>query len=560
MKRVLFCLCLVALISLLTVTLLSCSEQPAVTTAETTSNTAETTAHTVETTSNTVETTVAPDTTETLVNGLPNYVDGKLFIIEDGKTNYRVTFAQGANAKPGTGPVFSNALASLRKAFKNYGFQLITIQNDAIPLGQEDTFVAPAYEILIGNTNREESAVATDDLAFNQAIIRTIGKKIVIVGKNDALTAMAVLKFIETYMPSDGKAVLVPLDLNETITLDLSYSSVTNMSYADMADDVWDSFNDAYWQGQWVEGAGWWDAAEILETYIDVYEQTGASEDKAKMLNFATGFIRNHNFNWTYNEYNDDIMWACIAFARIANLTGNKQYANYAKQNFDAVWNRAWDTKLGGGLYWRVDNKTKNSCVNCPAAIAACQLGIFFKDENYFEIAKKIMAWEIKWMFEPSTGRVYDAYPLEGEISKWASTYNQGTFIGACTLLYQHYNDEIYMTYANRAASFAMSNLTQNGILHNGEGNPASDNGDLPGFKGILTRWLYRYAKAAESIEVLTFLQNNAATAYQNKNKDGVIWTNWVDKTPDDATHNANYRTFGMSTAVALMYNCQQWW
>ena len=114
MKRVLFCLCLVALISLLTVTLLSCSEQPAVTTAETTSNTAETTAHTLETTahtlettSNTVETTVAPNTTETLVNGLPNYVDGKLFIIEDGKTNYRVTFAQGANAKPGTGPVFS---------------------------------------------------------------------------------------------------------------------------------------------------------------------------------------------------------------------------------------------------------------------------------------------------------------------------------------------------------------------------------------------------------------------------------------------------------------------
>ena len=552
MKKFFFLVLVGIMASLLALTLISCGEQPVVTEAESTSTVTETTTMAPVTTT--------PVTTEALVNGLPNYVDGKLFIIEDGKTNYRVTFAQGANQKPGTGAVFTNALASLRKAFKNYGFQLITIQNDVIPFGQEDTFVAPTYEILIGNTNREESEVATDDLAFNQAIIRVVGKKIVIVGKNDALTAMAVLKFIETYMPSDGKAVLVPLDLNEVVTLDLSYSSAVNMSYADMADDVWDSFNDAYWQGQWVEGAGWWDAAEILETYIDVYEQTGSNEDKAKMLNFATGFIRNHNFNWSYNEYNDDIMWACIAFSRIANLTGNNLYAKYAKQNFDTVWSRAWDTKLGGGLYWRVDNKTKNSCVNCPAAIAACQIGIFYNDESYFEIAKKIMSWEIKWMFEPATGRVYDAYPLVGDISKWASTYNQGTFIGACTLLYQHYNDETYMTYAAKAASFAMSNLTQDGILHNGEGNPASDNGDLIGFKGILTRWLYRYAKVAESIEVLSFLQNNAETAYQNRNKDGVIWTNWVDATPDDATHNANYRTFGMSTAVALMYNCQQWW
>ncbi len=550
MKRFCLLLCMMALASLLALALVSCGDEPASTEAESTT-TAEIT---------TKAPTTTPVTTEGLVNGLPVYVDGNLFVIEDGKTNYKVTFAQGANKKPGTGPVFSDALASLRKAFKNYGFQMVSILADTIPFGQEETFVAPEFEILLGNTNREESKIATDELAFNQAIMRVVGKKIVIVGKTDTLTAMAILKFIETYMPEDGKTVLVPADLNEIVTLDMTESLATGMSYADMADDVWDSFNDAYWNGGWVSGAGWWDAAEILETYIDVYEQTRADEDKEKMLNFATGFIRNHNFNWSYNEYNDDIMWACIAFARISDLTGNKNYAKYAKQNFDTVWQRAWDTKLGGGLYWRVDNKSKNSCVNCPAAIAACLIGKLYDDESYFEIAKKIMEWEIKWMFEPATGKVYDAYPLTGEISKWSSTYNQGTFIGACTLLYQHYQEDIYMTHAGKAADFAMKSLTTDGILHNGEGNPSSDNGDLPGFKGILTRWLYRYAKEAESLDVLTFLQNNAATAYQNRNKDGVIWTNWVEKTPDDATHNANYRTFGMSTAVALMFNCQQWW
>ena len=550
MKKILFVSLILMMLSLTLFVLASCSCEPATTTQESTTTV--------------VLTTAAPEITakplEEFVNGLPVYVDGNLFIIEDGKTNYRVTFAQGANKKPDTGVVFSDALASLRKAFKNYGFQLVTILNDAIPLGEEETFVAPEFEILLGNTNREESKLDTESLGFNQAIIRVVGKKIVIAGKNDSLTAMAILKFIETYMPEDGKAVLVPADLNEVITLDLTESLATGMTYAEMADNVWDSFNEAYWQGQWVDGAGWWDAAEILETYIDVYEQTRSDEDKEKMLSFATGFIRNHNFNWTYNKYNDDIMWACIAFARIANLTGNKLYAKYAKQNFDAVWERGWDTKLGGGLYWTTDNNTKNSCVNCPAAIAACQIGIYYNDESYFEIAKKIMAWEVKWMFEEGSGKVYDAYNVNGEINYWASTYNQGTFIGACTLLYQHYKDEVYMTYAQKAASYAMSNLTQNGILHNGEGNPSSSNGDLIGFKGILTRWLYRYAKEAESLEVLTFLQKNAETAYQNRNKDGVIWTNWVEKTPDNATHNEDYRTFGMSTALALMFNCQQWW
>ena len=553
MKRLFLFLCILMIVVAGLLCLVSCDDEAVTTTeSELTTSVAE---------SATAAPQTVPVTTETLVNGLPDYVDGKVFVIEDGKTNYVVTFPLGANnANADAGVAFSEALVALRKAFKNYGYQKISITNDAIPLGEEDTFVPPEYEILIGNTNREESKTVIDALAFNQATICVVGKKIVIAGKDESLTVMALLKFIENYMPEEGKAVLLPTDLNEILTLDMSQSSETGMLYAEMADDVWDSFNEAYWTGSWVSGGGWWDAAEMLETYVDVYEQTRSEEDKAKMLAFANQFVRNHNLNWLYNEYNDDIMWACIAFARISDLTGNKVYAKYAKTNFDAVWERAWDQKLGGGLYWKNDNTTKNSCINCPAAIAACLLGGLYDDENYFEIAKKIMSWEIKYMFESTTGRVYDAYPLVGDISKWASTYNQGTFIGACTLLYRHYKDEIYIKYADKAADFAMTELTKNGILDNGEGEPSAKNGDLPGFKGILTRWLYRYAKEVGSFKVLTFLQNNAAVAYQNRNKDGVIWTTWVEKTPDEATHNENYRTFGMSTAVALMFNCQQWW
>ena len=539
MKKLFFFSVMLLTVLLLMLVLVSCGEQTPATTEESTTQTVETTPATTEKNS---------------ANGLPIYVDDKLFVIEDGKTNYSVVFQQGSNLKSTTGEMFNDALAKLRKAFKNYGYQKVSITNDAIPLGEEDTFVAPEFEILIGNTNREESNVLTDELAFNQAVIRVVGKKIVITGKNDVFTAKAVLEFIEKYMPENGKAVLVPADLNEVLSLDLVDCSATDMTYAAMAKDVWDSFNEAYWNGYYVEG-DFWHQAEMIETYIDVYEATKSEADKERMLTFADNFLKTRGGSWLGNEYNDDIMWICIAFSRISHLTGDAKYIKFAKQNFDQVWRRAWDEKLGGGLYWRTDNKTKNACVNGPAAIAACLIGDYYNDNNYYDKAKQIMKWEIEVLFDANTGRVYDAIKVTGGKDAYASTYNQGTFIGACTLLYQHTKDKQYLTYAGKAANFAMGSLTDNGVII------AEDSGnDLPGFKGILTRWLYRYAKEVEDLNVLFFLQKNAAIAYQNRNKDGLIWTNWAAKTSDDPDVVSKYLIFGMSTSVSLMYNCQQWW
>lgn len=538
MKRFLVLSATLLLALLMVVTFVSCGGEESAATTDSLQTTAP-------------ETTGTPETTD---GGIPDYVDGKLFIIEDGQTNYKVTFAQGANDSSAAGKLFSSSLASLRKAFRSYGYGSISIMKDTIPLGEEETFVAPEYEILLGNTNREESQIATE-VGFNQAVIRVVGKKVVVTSQSNLVTAMAILEFIERYMPEGGTSVLLPADLNEVVTVDIDYCSTTDMSYSDMAKEVWDAFNEAYWTNTGIY-TDFWHQAEMIETYVDVYEQTRLESDKQKMLAFADGFIRTRGQSWLGNMYNDDIMWICIGFSRITQLTGEVKYARFAKSNFDAVWKRAWDNMLGGGLHWTTDNNTKNSCVNCPAAIAACLLGNVYNDESYYDKAKQIMAWEIDVLFEEDTGRVYDAININGSIGNWASTYNQGTFIGACTLLYQKTKDETYLTYAGKAADYAMNKLVSNGVLDNGE-----DTGnDLPGFKGILTRWLYRYAKEVESLEILAFLQNNAAVAYQNKNKDGVIWTNWVEKTPDDATHNADYRTFGMSTAVSLFYNCHQWW
>lgn len=482
-------------------------------------------------------------------------VGGDVVFLDAGESLYQVIYPTGANTNQTTGAVFKEALTALRKAIKACGSTATVF-----PI-KDDLAEETPYEILLGDTNREESKGIEDTLAFNEAVIRVSGNKVLIIGKNDSLTAQALYYFIDKYMAEGTTKVVIPADIDEKIMLDLTYCNSTELSYEKMAENVLASFNKKYWNGRFLNESNWfWDRAEMLEMYIDAYEATKDPELKKIVTTYANQFLSLHGQSWTWNEYNDDIMWACIAFSRITLLTGEKRYANIAKTNFDQTYASQVDNQLGGGMWWKKDKTTKNSCANCPAAIAACLLAQTTGDNSYYDKAASLIDWEVKNMFEVANGKIYDSYNKQGEKGTWSSTYNQGTFIGACTYLWKYTKDDTYLKYANKAADFAIRKLTSGGILDNGEAS--TSNGDLPGFKGILVRWLYRLAKETENIEYLVFLQTNAATAYKNQNSEGLIWTNWRGTTPepDVLTKENGYPVFGMSTAVALMFNCQQWW
>lgn len=503
------------------------------------------------------ETSTADTSAVTTAPADEDVVDGKLVIVDQNKTKYSIVYNTGDDNNSS----MLGALTGLRSAFKAaFGDDCgITLTDDYIPYDQQNEFVAPEYEILIGATNRSESEVS-EELAFNEGIIKVVGKKIVIYADSVDLTAQAVRQFTEKYVVSDNGQLLIDSSLSESVLLDLTYCNETEMTYADMAMEVYESFSDKYLVNGWIPNLNFWDTAEIIECYIDAYECTKDEDIKTDMLRLAKLFYQRNGTNWQGNMYNDDIMWICIAYCRITMLTGDETYYNMAKLNYDQTYARAYSTHLGGGLFWTTDNETKNSCVNCPGAIAACLIGEISGDESYFEKAKGLIEWELDNMFVASTGQVYDSYNLRGEKNKWASTYNQGTFVGANMLLYRHYKDDSYLQNAKKAANYAMRNLTTSSGIINVEAN--LDNGDLPGFKGILTRWFYRFAKETNDLEILTFLQKNAAAAFNNRNSEGIIWTDWSTKTPepDVIASNSGYRVFGMSTALALMFNCQQWW
>lgn len=286
-------------------------------------------------------------------------------------------------------------------------------------------------------------------------------------------------------------------------------------------------------------GKTWfWERAEQLEMVLDHYERTTNAASLIVFSNVFKGFIADHGRTWEQNEFNDDIMWMVIACARAHQLTGNADYRDIAKANFDLCYARAWSTNLGGGLWWKTSNLSKNACVNGPAAIAAFLLFKISGDTNYLAKAEAIYEWERSALFDPGTGQIFDSINHQGEINPRPYTYNQGTFIGAANFL-GHTND------AKLAAEFTKDTLCKNGIMPG-----YNQTGDGGGFNGICARWTAKFMKdrgLQGSFE--HWLQDNADAAWQGRRpSDNLSWSRWSRPTPAGSLNS-----WACSSAVVIL-------
>ena len=293
------------------------------------------------------------------------------------------------------------------------------------------------------------------------------------------------------------------------------------------ADTFFEAHAKAFYQeddgGAWfkesTEGGkvSYWMRAEQMEMVLDAYERTYNAQHLAMFTKLFRGFVADHGVNWAQNKYNDDIMWMVIACARAFLLSGNSDFLNAARTNFDLCYARAASPEMGGGLWWKVDNRSKNACVNGPGAIAAYLLGQATGEAEYFTKARDIFLWERATLFDPATGQVHDNINIRGRVARFALTYNQGTFVGAANLL--GYVDE-----ARLAASYAMNQLCKDGYLP-----AAGEKGDGGGFNGICVRWIARFMNdRGEQGTFEPWLQRNAEAAWQaRRSEDNLSWCRW---------------------------------
>ena len=330
-----------------------------------------------------------------------------------------------------------------------------------------------------------------------------------------------------------------------------------------MIDDYLSAFLERFGSRRATFIRGSWGESEQLEVLLDAYEGTGNETylTYAKAVysyfnqNVGSNWLRlvyTDAYKWYGHDFNDDVMWQIIATARMGWLTGETSYTTAARKNFDAIWDRAY-IPFTGLMRWAEqsgDAYGTNSCIAGPTEVAACYLAMSGCGEEYYEKARDLYAAQRYRLTDMSTGQVWDACVWNPETqkiksyNKWASTYNQGTFLGAACMLYQHYGDQQYLDDALKVMDYTNNNLCD----HNGIINACQVNdGDLCGFKGILMRYVRRLVRDVGVDKYKEWINKNAFHAYNNRSPRGLTTSKWLTKSTDDVAINA----FSCSTAAA---------
>ncbi|RYD31189.1 MAG: hypothetical protein EOP85_23020, partial [Verrucomicrobiaceae bacterium] len=276
------------------------------------------------------------------------------------------------------------------------------------------------------------------------------------------------------------------------------------------------------------------------------------NQDKRDRLTaLCNGFTNYHGTNWAWNEYNDDIIWACILFAKAHQITNNSSFLTRATTNFDVVWNRAWAADKGGGLYWKGTSGGRNACVNAPAAIAACLLYDITGNTAYLDKARSIITWMNSNLVVTASGAIDDHITTDGTRVGWRFTYNQGTYVGACSALYRITGEIAYLENAIKSTRYTRDSMCNAAGIFPNHGT----SGDGGGFNGIGIRWITRMVRDQGLWdEFYPWLKANADAAWDmRRQSDNLSWANWRAATPAQPTVLYSFGCYGSVVALQVV-------
>lgn len=283
--------------------------------------------------------------------------------------------------------------------------------------------------------------------------------------------------------------------------------------------------------------AQYWPQAHALDVLTDAYLRNPSVAIKSRMNDLLSG-VQAKNGGTMINYYYDDMEWMALACLRAFVATGDSRF----KDVTDALWSDikgGWSNDLGGGIWWRKDNPSKNTPSNMPAAILAARLYKVGGNSADLQWAQKIYDWERATLYDPATGLVYDNIDKNGvKNTDWKFTYNQGTFLGAALELYENTGSSAYLSDALQAADFTLNSgfLTSGGILKDEGG------GDGGLFKGIFVRYFTRLIEdasfdPAKKSDYVNFLRANGESLWSvGMNKSNLLFGSAWDKAPGSST------------------------
>jgi len=158
--------------------------------------------------------------------------------------------------------------------------------------------------------------------------------------------------------------------------------------------------------------------------------------------------------------YYDDDEWVGLQLVRIYRMTGDRRALTRAQQILRLAIS-GWDTDRAhpcpGGVWWTQDptKRSRNTVSNAPAAELGLALFEITGKRLYLSWAERFYSWVRGCLLEPN-GLYEDNVTLEGTTDPTIWIYNQGTMLGADTLLYRVTGQPVYLELAKRGAAAAL--------------------------------------------------------------------------------------------------------
>jgi len=276
-----------------------------------------------------------------------------------------------------------------------------------------------------------------------------------------------------------------------------------------------------------------WQQALDIQMVEDVYRVHRLDDYKTLIENLLNTFLAQNAgkaglTDWDWNDYNDDLLWAGLAFVRGYQITGKKLFLNQAKYAFDRLYKRGWDDELGGGIWWDVKKSNKSGLSNNPAVILACYLYQFTGDDSYLTKAKDIYSWIIKTLYDKETGAVHENIAPSGQLSGGINVYNIGAFVGGANFLSDLTHDPTYLSDAERSINYVVQH---NVIMARNQRDGT--------WQSEFARALGEFLRSNPSYwsTYYSWMKKNADAAWGARRTDlNLIWNDWMNPTALDDT------------------------
>ncbi|BDI33546.1 hypothetical protein CCAX7_55970 [Capsulimonas corticalis] len=309
------------------------------------------------------------------------------------------------------------------------------------------------------------------------------------------------------------------------------------------ADAAFNSFLSAYLvrsggQTYFVDGlnkrdkAFFWGQCYMITMVEDAYDRSPTPANKQLIIDLENSQINQDTTSWSWDGWNDDVEWGIIAAIRAYKLTGNTTYRDVAANNWNMVWNRAWDGALGGGVWENQDKFSKCALSNDPLIITGCMLYQATGDATYLnKCTQQIYPWMRSHVFNTSTGQVNEGVDNTGALQPSQNVYNSGAFILAANALYKATGNQQYYNDAKLAADFIVNSTPT--LYHNGTDGSWADQ---------FVRGLSRFARENNLWGTYSgWLNNQAAAAWNHRRTDlNLTDNNWLQNTPGGETYAMN--------------------